>query len=117
MSLRTQWFGLREFAIQDPDGYVITFAERSPNRQDKFEGVRLSSIIEKSPLHQLLCPEGRVSQLLVKSPVTSIVVALRLYRSGHNKFEGVSEFFPYRPVFFPQITAELPVIRSSRAAT
>jgi uncharacterized glyoxalase superfamily protein PhnB len=28
MSLRTQSFGLREFAIQDPDGYVITFAER-----------------------------------------------------------------------------------------
>ena len=28
MSLRTQWFGMREFAIQDPDGYVITFAER-----------------------------------------------------------------------------------------
>ena len=28
MSLRTQWFGMCEFAIQDPDGYVITFAER-----------------------------------------------------------------------------------------
>ena len=28
MSLRTQSFGLREFAIQDPDGYIITFAER-----------------------------------------------------------------------------------------
>ena len=28
MSLRTQGFGMREFAIQDPDGYVITFAER-----------------------------------------------------------------------------------------
>jgi uncharacterized glyoxalase superfamily protein PhnB len=28
MSLRTQSFGMREFAIQDPDGYVITFAER-----------------------------------------------------------------------------------------
>jgi lactoylglutathione lyase len=28
MSLRTQWFGIREFAIQDPDGYVVTFAER-----------------------------------------------------------------------------------------
>jgi uncharacterized glyoxalase superfamily protein PhnB len=35
MSLRTQSFGLREFAIQDPDGYVITFAERvaKPPRQ------------------------------------------------------------------------------------
>ena len=28
MSLRTQSFGMREFAIEDPDGYVITFAER-----------------------------------------------------------------------------------------
>ncbi|HXY52780.1 MAG TPA: VOC family protein [Terriglobales bacterium] len=28
MSLRTQWYGMREFAIQDPDGYVITLAER-----------------------------------------------------------------------------------------
>jgi len=28
MPLRTQWYGMREFAIQDPDGYVITFAER-----------------------------------------------------------------------------------------
>jgi hypothetical protein len=35
MSLRTQSFGMREFAIQDPDGYVITFAERvaRPARQ------------------------------------------------------------------------------------
>ena len=24
----TQWYGMREFAIEDPDGYVITFAER-----------------------------------------------------------------------------------------
>lgn len=28
MPLVTQFYGLREFAIQDPDGYVITFAER-----------------------------------------------------------------------------------------
>ena len=28
MPLITQWYGLREFAIEDPDGYVITFAER-----------------------------------------------------------------------------------------
>jgi hypothetical protein len=28
MPLVTQWYGLREFAIVDPDGYVITFAER-----------------------------------------------------------------------------------------
>jgi uncharacterized glyoxalase superfamily protein PhnB len=29
MPLLTQWYGLREFAIEDPDGYVITFAERA----------------------------------------------------------------------------------------
>jgi uncharacterized glyoxalase superfamily protein PhnB len=29
MPLVTQWYGLREFAIEDPDGYVITFAERT----------------------------------------------------------------------------------------
>jgi catechol 2,3-dioxygenase-like lactoylglutathione lyase family enzyme len=28
MPLVTQWYGMREFAIEDPDGYVITFAER-----------------------------------------------------------------------------------------
>ena len=28
MSLRTQFYGMREFAVQDPDGHVITFAER-----------------------------------------------------------------------------------------
>jgi catechol 2,3-dioxygenase-like lactoylglutathione lyase family enzyme len=28
MDLVTQWYGVREFAIADPDGYVITFAER-----------------------------------------------------------------------------------------
>jgi uncharacterized glyoxalase superfamily protein PhnB len=28
MPLTTQWYGMREFAIADPDGYVITFAER-----------------------------------------------------------------------------------------
>jgi catechol 2,3-dioxygenase-like lactoylglutathione lyase family enzyme len=26
--LVTQWYGTKEFAIADPDGYVITFAER-----------------------------------------------------------------------------------------
>ncbi len=30
MPLVTQWYGVREFAIADPDGYVITFAERMP---------------------------------------------------------------------------------------
>jgi catechol 2,3-dioxygenase-like lactoylglutathione lyase family enzyme len=28
LPLVTQWYGMREFAIEDPDGYVITFAER-----------------------------------------------------------------------------------------
>ena len=28
MPLVTQWYGMREFTIADPDGYVITFAER-----------------------------------------------------------------------------------------
>jgi lactoylglutathione lyase len=29
MPLVTQFYGMREFAIADPDGYVITFAERT----------------------------------------------------------------------------------------
>ena len=29
MPLVTQFYGMREFAIEDPDGYVITFAQRS----------------------------------------------------------------------------------------
>jgi catechol 2,3-dioxygenase-like lactoylglutathione lyase family enzyme len=29
MPLVTQWYGMKEFAIADPDGYVITFAERA----------------------------------------------------------------------------------------
>ena len=28
MPIVTQWYGMREFALTDPDGYVITFAER-----------------------------------------------------------------------------------------
>ena len=28
MPLVKQWYGVKEFAIADPDGYVITFAER-----------------------------------------------------------------------------------------
>ncbi len=28
MPLKDQWYGMTEFAIADPDGYVITFAER-----------------------------------------------------------------------------------------
>ena len=28
MPLETKWYGLTEFAIEDPDGYLITFAER-----------------------------------------------------------------------------------------
>jgi uncharacterized glyoxalase superfamily protein PhnB len=30
MPLITQFYGVREFAFEDPDGYVITFAERVP---------------------------------------------------------------------------------------
>jgi uncharacterized glyoxalase superfamily protein PhnB len=30
MPLVTQFYGMREFAIADPDGYVITFAQRVP---------------------------------------------------------------------------------------
>jgi uncharacterized glyoxalase superfamily protein PhnB len=29
MPLLTQFYGMREFAIEDPDGYVITFAQRT----------------------------------------------------------------------------------------
>ena len=32
MPLVTQFYGMREFAIEDPDGYVITFAERVPSQ-------------------------------------------------------------------------------------
>jgi uncharacterized glyoxalase superfamily protein PhnB len=32
MPLVTQFYGSREFAIEDPDGYVITFAERLPSQ-------------------------------------------------------------------------------------
>jgi catechol 2,3-dioxygenase-like lactoylglutathione lyase family enzyme len=28
VALKTQWYGMKEFAISDPDGYLITFAER-----------------------------------------------------------------------------------------
>jgi len=28
MPIVTQWYGMREFAVADPDGYVITFAQR-----------------------------------------------------------------------------------------
>jgi catechol 2,3-dioxygenase-like lactoylglutathione lyase family enzyme len=28
MPLKTQFYGLREFAITDPDGHIVTFAER-----------------------------------------------------------------------------------------
>ena len=30
MPMETKFYGMREFAIEDPDGYVITFAERVP---------------------------------------------------------------------------------------
>ena len=28
MPIVTQFYGMREFAIEDPDAYIITFAER-----------------------------------------------------------------------------------------
>jgi lactoylglutathione lyase len=28
MELKTQFYGLREFAVEDPDGHILTFAER-----------------------------------------------------------------------------------------
>ena len=30
MPIETKFYGMREFAIEDPDGYIITFAERVP---------------------------------------------------------------------------------------
>ncbi len=31
-ALVTQWYGMKEFVIADPDGYLITFAERATQR-------------------------------------------------------------------------------------
>ena len=31
MPIVTQFYGMREFAFEDPDGYVITLAERAPS--------------------------------------------------------------------------------------
>jgi uncharacterized glyoxalase superfamily protein PhnB len=28
MALKDQWYGMREFIVTDPDGYVVTFAQR-----------------------------------------------------------------------------------------
>ena len=28
MALKTQFYGMREFAVEDPDGHILTFAER-----------------------------------------------------------------------------------------
>jgi len=28
MPLRDQWYGMTEFSVADPDGYIVTFAER-----------------------------------------------------------------------------------------
>ena len=28
MPLEVKWYGMTEFAFEDPDGYLITFAER-----------------------------------------------------------------------------------------
>jgi catechol 2,3-dioxygenase-like lactoylglutathione lyase family enzyme len=29
MPLEKKWYGVTEFAFEDPDGYIITFAERT----------------------------------------------------------------------------------------
>jgi catechol 2,3-dioxygenase-like lactoylglutathione lyase family enzyme len=36
MPLTTQFYGMREFAVEDPDGHLLTFAERvaPPNRPE-----------------------------------------------------------------------------------
>ena len=31
MPLERKWYGVTEFAFEDPDGYLITFAEREPS--------------------------------------------------------------------------------------
>ena len=31
MPLKTQFYGMREFAVTDPDGHILTFAERVKN--------------------------------------------------------------------------------------
>lgn len=41
MPIVTQWYGIREFAITDPDGYVITFAQRVPRSELRTENVEL----------------------------------------------------------------------------
>ncbi len=33
MPLEKKWYGVTEFAITDPDGYIITFAEQEPEGQ------------------------------------------------------------------------------------
>ena len=30
MPLQKKWYGVTEFAFEDPDGYIITFAEQTP---------------------------------------------------------------------------------------
>jgi hypothetical protein len=32
MPLETKWYGMTEFAFEDPDGYLITYAERAEQR-------------------------------------------------------------------------------------
>ena len=31
MPLKTQFYGMREFAVEDPDGHILTFAQRVSN--------------------------------------------------------------------------------------
>jgi catechol 2,3-dioxygenase-like lactoylglutathione lyase family enzyme len=32
MPIETKWYGMTEFAFEDPDGYLITYAERAEQR-------------------------------------------------------------------------------------
>jgi catechol 2,3-dioxygenase-like lactoylglutathione lyase family enzyme len=38
MPLKTQFYGMREFAVTDPDGHIITFAERVGNGDEQVTG-------------------------------------------------------------------------------
>ena len=38
MPLEKKWYGVTEFAFEDPDGYLITFAERDEQQPEPFTG-------------------------------------------------------------------------------
>ena len=47
MPLVTQFYGMREFAIEDPDGYVITFASVSDPKARTTESLCRSSACQR----------------------------------------------------------------------